>query len=131
MTSTENFITLRTFTYNHELVLAKMLLESENIECYTKDELTVQAQPFYSNAIGGIKLQVKQSDFTKATEILKNGGYLKDEDLIDGNLKLHNNLERITSGIGLLNKLKLETRLIVIALFLAALLLMIFLLMIS
>jgi len=124
----DKFITVRTFTYIHELALAQMLLESENIECLTKDELTIQAHPFYSNAIGGVKLQVKQHDFEKAVEFLKNGGYLKDEDLEDDNVKLHNKLIKLTTGIPYLNSLKLKNRLIVLGLIGTAVLIITFIL---
>ena len=36
---------------------------------FIKDELTIQVQPFYSNAIGGAKLQVRESDVDLANEI--------------------------------------------------------------
>ena len=63
-------ITVKTFTYSQEAAIIHAFLESEGIECYLKDELTAQINPFYSNAIGGIKLQVKKSDYSKAAEIL-------------------------------------------------------------
>lgn len=66
----DTFITVKTFTYSQEAAIIHALLESEGIECYLKDELTAQINPFYSNAIGGIKLQVKKSDYSKALEIL-------------------------------------------------------------
>lgn len=68
---TDNFITIKIFTYSHEAAVIVSRLESEGIECFLKDELTAQVNPFYSNAIGGIKLQVRESDKDIATEILK------------------------------------------------------------
>ena len=56
-------------------------MESEGITCFVKDELTVQVNPFYSNAIGGVKLQVPESELNKAIEILKETGTINDEDL--------------------------------------------------
>jgi DNA-directed RNA polymerase subunit RPC12/RpoP len=56
-------------------------LESEGITCFVKDELTVQVHPFISNAIGGVKLQVKESDLSQTIEILKETGYIKDDNL--------------------------------------------------
>ena len=76
----EKFITVLTFTFANEVSIIRGRLEAEGITCFVKDEYTVQVQPFYSNAIGGVKLQVKESDLNQAIEILKEAGYLKDEE---------------------------------------------------
>lgn len=68
-----NWITIISFTYPHEAHLAKTKLESEGIETIIQDELTAQVNNFYSNAIGGVKLLVKESDSNRAFEILKEG----------------------------------------------------------
>lgn len=65
-----NLVTINTYTFPHELAIHKSKLESMGIECFVKDELTVQVHNFYSNAIGGIKLQVKEDDAEAAIEIL-------------------------------------------------------------
>ena len=75
----EKFITVLTFTYPHEVAIIRGRLESEGITCFVQDELTVQVNPFYSNAIGGVKLQVLSRDLSQAIEILKETGYIKDE----------------------------------------------------
>ncbi len=67
----EKLITLTTFEYPHESYIIKSKLESEGIYVFLKDELTIQADNFVSNAIGGVKLQVRENDVDKATEILK------------------------------------------------------------
>ena len=46
-------------------------LESENIECWLKDENTVTINPIWTNAVGGIKLMVKKEDFARASEIFR------------------------------------------------------------
>lgn len=76
----EKFKTIATFTLPSELAVPKSKLESEGIECQVMDELTVQSYNFISNAVGGVKLQVRESDFDKAFEILKNGGFIKEEE---------------------------------------------------
>ena len=73
----DNFKTIITFTFPQDAYLAKAFMESEGIETFLKDELTVQMHPFYSNAIGGVKLQVRESDFENGLVILKTGGYIK------------------------------------------------------
>jgi hypothetical protein len=73
----EKFITVLTATYGYEIAVIRGRLESEGIACFVKDELTVQVNPFYSNAIGGVKLQVRESDLNQALEILKETGYIQ------------------------------------------------------
>ncbi len=75
----DDFVTIMTFTYPMELAILKGRLEADGIECRVLNELTVQVIPFYSNAIGGIDLQVKKSDVQQAIEILRESNYLKDE----------------------------------------------------
>ena len=65
----KDLVTLATFTYPTDLAIFRSRLESEGIECFVQDELTIQTHNLYSNAIGGVKLQVKESDAQKALEI--------------------------------------------------------------
>lgn len=74
----DTFVTLMTFTYPTELAVLRARMEDEEIECRVLNELTVQVNPFYSNAIGGVQLQVKESDFQRATQILKDSRYIND-----------------------------------------------------
>ena len=75
----EKFVTVLTVTYPHEVAIIRSRFESEGITCFVQDELTVQINPFYSNAIGGVKLQVLSWDLSRAFEILKEVGYLNGE----------------------------------------------------
>jgi DNA-directed RNA polymerase subunit RPC12/RpoP len=75
----EKFITVLTFTFVYEAAIIRGRLESEGIPCFVQDELTIQVAPFYSNAIGGVKLQVRESDLNQAIEILKETGYIKED----------------------------------------------------
>lgn len=77
MTEDVKFKTVQTFVYPLEAHLAKTFLESEGIYSETRDELTVQIYNFYSNAIGGVKLLVKEEDYTRGIEILKKGNFIK------------------------------------------------------
>jgi uncharacterized protein YjbK len=76
----ENWRTILTFTYPQDAYLAKGFLESEGIETIIRDELTAQVNNFYSNAIGGVKIQVKESDYENGLLILQKGGYINSED---------------------------------------------------
>ncbi len=64
-----NWTVLSTFTYPHEAHIIGGRLESEGIDVQIKDELTAQIYNFYSNAIGGVKLLVRDSDYQKAHQI--------------------------------------------------------------
>ena len=108
----DKFVTIKTFTYATEVAVIRGRLESEGIECAVQDELTVQANPFYSNAIGGVKLQVRQSDVRKAIEILEEGGYLKEAEFLP--TPLYISLDNATFKIPYLRNMRLEFRLMVI-----------------
>ncbi len=126
----DKLVTVATFTYPSEAVVIKGRLESEGIDCFMKDEMTAQVHNFISNAIGGVKLQVRQSDAIRATEILKEAGYLDESD--NGHSDFRTNIESITARIPLLKHLRIELRMaIFILVFLAVLLFIIYLLTLS
>ncbi|RLD62543.1 MAG: hypothetical protein DRJ05_00005 [Bacteroidetes bacterium] len=85
----ENWKIILTFTHPHEAHIAKSYIESEGIDTMIQDELTAQVNSFYSGAIGGVKMLVRESDFEKGVEILKNGGYIN----VDAN---ETNIEYVT-----------------------------------
>lgn len=58
------------YQYSSEAIIFKGKLESEGIEVYMKDNYTIEANPLYSNAVGGVKLLVSKKDYTKAMEII-------------------------------------------------------------
>jgi len=64
------FTTIKVFEYPHEAQIIRNKLESEGIYVFLKDELTIQTDNFLSNAIGGVKLQVKTKDIKRAKEIV-------------------------------------------------------------
>lgn len=80
MTNFSEWITVKTFNMSHESLVIKSFLESEDIECFVKDSLTVQIDPFYSNSLGGAKLQVREADYNRAIALLMEKCYLKKED---------------------------------------------------
>lgn len=75
-----NFVTVWTFTHPSEAYVVMGRLESEGIECYLVNELTTQVNPLYSNAVGGVKLQVKDEHLPLAIESLKASGYAYEEE---------------------------------------------------
>jgi len=75
-------VTVFTFNFAYEAYIVRGRLESEGIECFLQDEYYLQLNPFATSAIGGVKLQIWEKDLNRTIEILKETGYLKDEDLI-------------------------------------------------
>jgi hypothetical protein len=76
----DNWTILMSFTYPAEANIAMGYLESNGIQAFLKDEMIVQVNNFYSNAIGGVKILVKNSDYEQGIQLLKRGGYLTDND---------------------------------------------------
>ena len=63
-------ITIKTFDNPVEAHILKSRLESEGIHCYLFDENIVTLNPLYNQMTGGIKLNIMESDISKANEIL-------------------------------------------------------------
>ena len=63
-------ITVKTYYYDHETLLLEPMLKSAGIDYFLKDHRTITVDPFLSNAIGGIKLQVRQEDVDRTRELL-------------------------------------------------------------
>ena len=62
--------TIASFSFPHEAQLAKTSLDAAGIPAFIADENTINMQWLYSNALGGVKLQVPFQFAEKATEIL-------------------------------------------------------------
>lgn len=73
----ENWTVVYTAIYPQDVYMAQSLLESDGIFTFIKDELTAQVHNFYSTAIGGVKLMVRESDVHRAVELLTAGGYIR------------------------------------------------------
>jgi len=67
----EKLVTVTAFSLAIEADFARTRLESEGIECVVADEHTVTMNWLYSNAVGGVKLKVWESDLQRAREILE------------------------------------------------------------
>jgi ribosomal protein S27AE len=64
----ERFVTVATYTFPWEAQLAKARLESEGIDSVVADEIT--AGLYGANAIGGVRLRVREEDADRAVELL-------------------------------------------------------------
>ncbi len=68
-------VTIAVFALAFNAQVVKGRLEADGIECYIQDEHTVQVNPMLNNALGGIKLQVKDTDVPLAVSLLRQTGY--------------------------------------------------------
>jgi len=58
------------YQYSSEAFIYKAKLESEEIEVFVRDNHTIDTDPFLSNAIGGVKLFVREEDYDNAMLIV-------------------------------------------------------------
>lgn len=63
-------IVLRQFRDVPAALLAKSILDSADIECFLADVNTIRLDWLWSNALGGVKLLVKETDVAAAEELL-------------------------------------------------------------
>lgn len=63
-------VTLRRYMNFQEAILAKSILDSAGIECFLADQNMIRLDWFLSNALGGIRLLVKQEDAAAAENLL-------------------------------------------------------------
>lgn len=70
----EELVTIRSYSFPWEANVEQAVLEEEGIPTYLQDAETVSTQWLYSNAIGGVKLQVPESRVEEAREILSGVG---------------------------------------------------------
>ncbi len=90
-----------TFTTPTEVAVIKSKLESEGIECKVLDEHTVQVYNFLSHAIGGVRLQVEESNLKKARIILEENGLIQKD-----NQPKQSKTERVISNPKFQKKIK-------------------------
>ncbi|MBT0607128.1 putative signal transducing protein [Aequorivita echinoideorum] len=70
----EHFKTIAIFTFPAEYAVLRLLFDQAEIRYVFLNETMVSVFPFYSNAVGGIKLQVHKDDWEQAEEIIKQFG---------------------------------------------------------
>jgi hypothetical protein len=66
-------VILRRYSEMPEAFVEKSVLEDAGIECYLQDANVVRMDWFLSNALGGIKLIVREKDAAEAEKILSQG----------------------------------------------------------
>lgn len=63
-------VTVSRYSFPYEAHLARALLESEGIPAFVADEHTINMQWLYSDAMGGVRLQVPEDWAQQAWDIL-------------------------------------------------------------
>ena len=66
----ENLVTIAVFHSQMDFLLARGRLESAAIECFAYDENMLRIGGWHSHILGGIKLQVRESEAQDAHAIL-------------------------------------------------------------
>lgn len=107
-----NLVTIWAFSYQHQMLIIRGRLEAEGIQTFAQDELTIQIDPLYSNALGGIKLMVNEQDVPRAIEILAESGLVKREELQTEEFLTR--LDNYTRQLPLIGKASFERRLFVL-----------------
>lgn len=66
----EKFKLVSTYQYSSEAIIFKGKLESEGIEVFLRDNISIDTDPLVSNAIGGVKMYVATENFERSVSIL-------------------------------------------------------------
>lgn len=64
------FVTVATFSFAHEIIILKTVLENEGIPYLFQNENLVSVDPLATIAYGGILLKVHPNDVAQVKEIL-------------------------------------------------------------
>jgi Putative prokaryotic signal transducing protein len=63
-------VVVATFSKPEEAHLLRMRLEAGGIQAFIRDENTIQIDWLYSNALGGVRVEVAEEDEAAARELL-------------------------------------------------------------
>jgi hypothetical protein len=66
----EEFVTIATFNFPHEIIVLKSILQNEGISFFFQNETLVSVNPLASYAYGGIQLKIHPNDFETVQNIL-------------------------------------------------------------
>ena len=72
-------ITVATFSKPEDAHLLRLRLEAGGVPAYVQDENMVLLNWFYSNAIGGVRVQIGEEDIEEAKEILAEAPVVADD----------------------------------------------------
>lgn len=63
-------MTVASYSFPYQAQIARARLEVDGIQAYVADEHTITMQWLYSDALGGVKVQVREQDLSRARSIL-------------------------------------------------------------
>ena len=66
-----NLVTALTFDDSVSAHLVKTRLENEGIKCFIFDEHIDNVMPIYGQAVGGIRIKIKEEDVLKAKQLIE------------------------------------------------------------
>lgn len=69
----ENIVVYQTFSDPVNAHIVKGLLDANGIDCFISDENIVSVNPLYSQAVGGVKLNVFEKDILRINSLLNAG----------------------------------------------------------
>lgn len=107
-----NWVTLKSFYHPSQADLFCARLDSEGIHYRFLDENTIRVNPFYSDALGGARLQVLKTDLADALLIMDEMGIQPDSTPEPS--PLYRALDRWTGKLPLLQRFRLEIRLLML-----------------
>lgn len=81
--SSDEFVTVASFPHPTDLLFIEAELREREIPFRTLDATTVQTAPFYSAAIGGVRLQVPEGHLPEVIALLKDLGIHEDVPSLD------------------------------------------------
>lgn len=65
-----SLVTVASYSFPHEAQIARATLESQGIPAFVADEHTINMQWLYSNAMGGVRVQVPFKHLDQARQLL-------------------------------------------------------------
>ena len=66
----EEWVTVRTCVWGHQADLVRSVLEGSGMDVFVPDEYIGALRPHLLLGTGGVRVQVRASDVTQATELL-------------------------------------------------------------
>lgn len=119
-----SLVTIMSFSNMPDLSVIRGRLETEGIKCFVQDEYTTQARLGFSDAYGGIRLQVMEEDAGNAVNILKEYGYLNEVE--EKPSELTESLDKMTNKLPFLHQYPLQVKLLAIIFFTLAVIITVF-----
>ncbi|MDR1645639.1 MAG: DUF2007 domain-containing protein [Tannerellaceae bacterium] len=115
MDTTDKMVEIARFQYPTDARTLMALLQSEEIDCYLRNEYSTLVMAGYD--VGGARVEILESDVPRALEVMKAGGYEIPEE--DENPEQMQTVAGWVSRIPILRKLSLEKQVFVFLILIA------------